>query len=272
MSCKKIILITTILTYVSSLPTYAQSVMTSPSGGPNQVQATTSAPSYTNNTTANLSATTSGGVRVQLNFGSTDLALVNSAIPVNTTNAGSVNAGTAASFSGLTGGVFNSSAPTLTNGQQAATQMDSSGNILAKVNVALPTGTNSLGTVGLNAGTNLIGSTGPTTATSGNGGNQTQFTSTTITSASTYQQVVAAGSCTHGGAIWDTSATSVTALLYVDFTGATTGGTSLRAGSWPISSPQVSGGTGGIVIIPPTSNAIEVFSSSTSATYGGFCS
>ena len=47
---------------------------------------------------------------------------------------GPVGAGAAASNSSLTGGVYNSAAPTLTTGQQAATQMDSAGNI--KVNIA----------------------------------------------------------------------------------------------------------------------------------------
>lgn len=43
---------------------------------------------------------------------------------------GSVAAGTAGSSSYLTGGVFNTSLPTLTNGQQAANQLDSSGRFI----------------------------------------------------------------------------------------------------------------------------------------------
>lgn len=46
---------------------------------------------------------------------------------------GTVAAGTAATKSELIGGVFNTVAPTLTNGQQAAAQFDSSGNL--KVNI-----------------------------------------------------------------------------------------------------------------------------------------
>jgi len=42
---------------------------------------------------------------------------------------GSATGGTAASKSELTGGIYNSSAPTLTTGQQAALQLDSSGNL-----------------------------------------------------------------------------------------------------------------------------------------------
>lgn len=52
---------------------------------------------------------------------------------------GSVGNGTAATKSVLIGGVFNTSAPTLTNGQQAAAQFDSSGNL--KVNVTVGGGT-----------------------------------------------------------------------------------------------------------------------------------
>lgn len=43
---------------------------------------------------------------------------------------GSVTAGTAASFSQLSGGVFNTILPTLTTGQQVATQLDSSGRLI----------------------------------------------------------------------------------------------------------------------------------------------
>lgn len=60
---------------------------------------------------------------------------------------GSVGAGTAGTKSMLGGLVFNTAAPTLTNGQQAALQGDSSANLLVKVNVALPTGGNTIGIV-----------------------------------------------------------------------------------------------------------------------------
>ena len=67
-----------------------------------------------------------------------------SALPVSqsgtwtvATNAdGTVAAGTAASKSLLTGAVYNTSLPTLTNGQQAALQMDSSGRLLVDVGVS----------------------------------------------------------------------------------------------------------------------------------------
>jgi hypothetical protein len=52
---------------------------------------------------------------------------------VNTNVEGTVGAGGAASKSLLIGGQFNSAAPTLTNGQQAAIQFDSAGNL--KVNI-----------------------------------------------------------------------------------------------------------------------------------------
>lgn len=64
--------------------------------------------------------------------------------------------GTGASGIGVLCGYF-SSPPTLTNGQVNPCALDAVGNALVNVNVALPAGTNSLGTVGLNTGTNRIG-------------------------------------------------------------------------------------------------------------------
>jgi hypothetical protein len=57
---------------------------------------------------------------------------------------GTVGAGTAASKSTLVGGVFNTALPTLTNGQQAAIQLDSSGRQLIG---AIPAGANTIGAV-----------------------------------------------------------------------------------------------------------------------------
>lgn len=70
-----------------------------------------------------------------------------SAVSVTDTADGPVGAGAAAANSQLAGLVFNTAAPTLTNGQQAAMQGDSSANLLVKVNVALPTGGNTIGIV-----------------------------------------------------------------------------------------------------------------------------
>lgn len=59
---------------------------------------------------------------------------------------GSVAAGAAGTNSGLTGGVFNTTLPTLTNGQQAATQVDNKGRFLnptsnGRISYTLTTGT-----------------------------------------------------------------------------------------------------------------------------------
>lgn len=107
---------------------------------------------------------------------------------------GSTSGGTAGTKSELAGGIFNTVAPTLTNGQQAALQLDSSGNLKTTATVTVPgtvavtqsttpwvdnitqfgsnpvvTGTGASGvgiprvtvsndsTVGLNTGTNTIG-------------------------------------------------------------------------------------------------------------------
>jgi hypothetical protein len=60
---------------------------------------------------------------------------------------GPVSPGTAALFSQLAGGVFNSAAPTLTNGQQSALQLDSAGRLLV---TTLSTDDHNYGTVGAN--------------------------------------------------------------------------------------------------------------------------
>ena len=60
---------------------------------------------------------------------------------------GPVSPGTAASFSQLAGGVYNSAAPTLTNGQQSALQLDSSGRLMV---VTTSTDDHNYGTVGAN--------------------------------------------------------------------------------------------------------------------------
>jgi len=51
---------------------------------------------------------------------------------------GPVSPGTAASFSQLIGGVYNTALPTLTNGQQSAIQVDSSGRLLVTASVVFP--------------------------------------------------------------------------------------------------------------------------------------
>lgn len=70
---------------------------------------------------------------------------------------GTKAAGTAATNSQLTGGVYNSSPPSLSNGQQAATQMTSAGSLkvlddnsaalLSAATGAIPAGTNAIGTL-----------------------------------------------------------------------------------------------------------------------------
>jgi hypothetical protein len=60
---------------------------------------------------------------------------------------GPVSPGTAASFSQLAGGQYNSSAPTLTTGQQSALQLDSAGRLLVDAAVTFPYDEN-WGTVG----------------------------------------------------------------------------------------------------------------------------
>lgn len=65
---------------------------------------------------------------------------------------GSATGGTAGSFSMLSGGIFNTAAPTLTNGQQASLQLDSSGNLDVNLKTAIPSGTNTIGNVNVFSG------------------------------------------------------------------------------------------------------------------------
>jgi len=71
---------------------------------------------------------------------------------VNDSSNGTVTPGTAASKSSLIGAIYNSTLPTLTTGQQAALQADSSGRLLIG---ALPTGSNTIGAI---TGTGTSGS------------------------------------------------------------------------------------------------------------------
>lgn len=118
---------------------------------------------------------TTGALNV--NFGVSTFGVTQSTTPwIDKDQAdGSVTGGTAGSFSQLGGGIFNTSLPTLTNGQQAGVQVDSSGRLIIRpltsgtdtvtvvgsgtFTVAQPTAANLnatvVGTVTSNAGTNL---------------------------------------------------------------------------------------------------------------------
>jgi len=78
-----------------------------------------------------------------------------SAITVTAATAGSVTGGTAGTASDLVGGIYHSSAPTLTNGQQASLQLTSAG----ALNVAVVSGG------GANASVGTVGNTAPSSAT-----------------------------------------------------------------------------------------------------------
>ncbi len=60
---------------------------------------------------------------------------------------GSVSGGAAGTKSLLAGGIYNSTAPTLTTGQQASLQLDSSGNLKVDLATPIPAGTNAIGSV-----------------------------------------------------------------------------------------------------------------------------
>lgn len=80
--------------------------------------------------------------------------------------------------SNVSGGVFNTTPATLSNGQVGSLQMDSAQNLLSRINFALPAGTNSIGTTTVNQGNTAsttqgwltnIASFGNTTISTGTG-------------------------------------------------------------------------------------------------------
>lgn len=60
---------------------------------------------------------------------------------------GPASPGTAASYADLAAGIYNSTPPTLTNGQQSSLQLDSSGNLKVDLATSLPAGSNVIGAV-----------------------------------------------------------------------------------------------------------------------------
>jgi hypothetical protein len=114
-----------------------------------QAAATTAAPTYINGQTSPLTLTLAGRLRSDIGgFGGTAVTLGQKVmtssmpvviasdqaiIPVTDAADGSVTPGTVATKSMLVGGQYNSTAPTLTNTQQASLQVDASGNLLVNV-------------------------------------------------------------------------------------------------------------------------------------------
>lgn len=89
----------------------------------------------------------------QVTISNTSFAATQSGTWTVATNAdGTIGAGTAPSKALVAGAIFNTAAPTLTNGQGAALQSDSSGNLKVVVQGAV--------NVNLNAGTNIVGKVG----------------------------------------------------------------------------------------------------------------
>ena len=70
-----------------------------------------------------------------------------SPISVTDTSDGSATGGSAGTTSQLMGGIYNTTLPTLTNGQQASLQLDSSGRLIVDLGTALPAGSNNIGSV-----------------------------------------------------------------------------------------------------------------------------
>ena len=111
---------------------------------------------------------------------------------------GSASGGTAGTFSQLAGGIYNSTAPTLTNGQQASLQLDSAGNLKVNLATAIPAGTNLIGAVNLDIGGSTVSNTNPVpvtiTSTTAGTAIQSYYTSASLAAAAsaTFTYTVAA--------------------------------------------------------------------------------
>jgi hypothetical protein len=112
---------------------------------------------------------------------------------------GSVTGGTAGTKSMLGGGIYNSTPPTLTNGQQASLQLDASGNLKVNLETPIPAGTNLIGGTTVYVGSTVASITNPlpVTVTSAVPGTPIQNYNTTASlaagSSTTFTYTVAAG-------------------------------------------------------------------------------
>ncbi len=189
---------------------------------------TTAAPTYTTAQINALSLNTSGGLRVDGSGVTQPISATSLPLPTGAatsanqvtanTPIGAAGAGTAGSNSFLTGGVYNVTLPSLSTGQQTATQLDSSGRLLigSIAASALPTGAatsanqateiSSLATIVTNT-TNITVAQGSTT--SGQTGQLVQGAVTTAAPTYTTGQTNPLSLTTSGALRVDTSGSSV---------------------------------------------------------------
>jgi hypothetical protein len=189
--------------------------------------ASTAALQTSGNASLTTIATNSGTQATAANqtSGNTSLAT----IATNTSNTqGTVAAGAAATKADLTAGIYNSTLPTLTTGQQAALQSDSNGRLLVgSIASALPAGANLIGSTTsrtADGAGNLIGSQTNSTQISLNvrtAGRQIvssalfrQVYSTTSVTTAAYTQVIASTpSITNEVEIFDSSGQTLTLAI-----------------------------------------------------------
>ncbi len=134
---------------------------------------------------------------------------------------GSASGGTAGSFSTLAGGIYNSTPPTLTTGQQASLQLDSSGNLDVNLKTSIPAGSNAIGSVlaNLQVANAAVSNTNPVpvTITSSSPGTAVQFYSTTASlaagSSTTFTYTVAAGHTFNLARCWASASGKIKAVI-----------------------------------------------------------
>jgi hypothetical protein len=139
-------------------------------------------PTLTTGQQASLQLDASGRLLVDIAAGT--IAVTQSTSPWITSDLadGSVAGGTAGTKSMLAGLVYNTAAPTLTNGQQASLQGDASGNLKVNLQTPIPAGTNLIGGANVYIGGSVASNTNPVpvTITSSVAGTAVQYYNTSV--------------------------------------------------------------------------------------------
>jgi len=132
---------------------------------------------------------------------------------------GSATGGTAAAQSDLAGGIYNSTPPTLTNGQQASLQLDAAGNLDVNLQTPIPAGTNLIGGTTVYVGSSAASITNPlpVTVTSAVPGTPIQFYATSVALAAgashTFTYTVAAGHTFSLERVWASGSGKIKAVV-----------------------------------------------------------
>jgi hypothetical protein len=151
---------------------------------------------------------------------------------------GSATGGTAGTQSALAGGIYTSTPPTLTNGQQDALHLDASGNLDVNLQTPLPAGTNLIGAVNLDIGGSTVSSTNPVpvsiVSTTPGTAIQSYFTSVSLAAGAThtFTYTVAASHTFNLYRVWSSASGKIKSLV-------TNNGTTIFVGFNSTANPNI---------------------------------